>query len=70
MYGTMALEVLKILGNEYVDPGSVVFFHADGNLNFTKRARVRIPVLIEEYASDGVIGDVSHSNPDKGAKNN
>lgn len=32
-YGTMALEVLKILEDEYVDPGSVVFFHADRNLD-------------------------------------
>ncbi|MEM4476129.1 MAG: creatininase family protein [Desulfurococcaceae archaeon] len=38
------------------------------SLDFTKRARVRIPILIEEYASDGVIGDVSHSDTDKGAK--
>lgn len=38
------------------------------SLDFTKRARVKIPILIEEYASDGVIGDVSHSSSDKGAK--
>ncbi|MCS7127730.1 MAG: hypothetical protein RMI83_00405 [Desulfurococcaceae archaeon] len=32
-YGTMALEILEILEDEYVDPESVTFFHADRNLD-------------------------------------
>ncbi|MCS7127727.1 MAG: creatininase family protein [Sulfolobales archaeon] len=37
-------------------------------LDFAKRTRVRTPVLIEEYASDGIIGDLSQSSLDKGVK--
>lgn len=38
------------------------------SLDFARRARLRVPVLMEEYTPDGVIGDVSHSDPERGAK--
>ena len=37
-------------------------------LDFTKRAKVKVPVLMEEYTSDGVIGDLSQVDAERGLK--
>jgi creatinine amidohydrolase len=37
-------------------------------LDFRKKSKIKMPVLIEDYSPEGVVGDLSKVDPEKGAK--